>query len=245
MTQTESDIALLLADAADEVEIGIAPVQSVLRGGRRRRARRWAVAATAVVVLGGSAGATLAFAGLPGEHRTQVATQVRHVLKPQVTELAHGTDQGKRWRVVLSVWGAPRDKAEAVTQLDAMRKFGIDADALPDLAHLVGRTSYFASLYDGDGSGSREVLFDSVTRWDRMAGRDIVFDSLPLRKGDAEKDDRLVVGRVAKTAQLVECYFDGGTKVIVRPTVAAGSPVGWFVCLGPAGQGNNTAGVIK
>ncbi|CAM5602706.1 hypothetical protein SGLAM104S_07066 [Streptomyces glaucescens] len=41
---SHTDIAFLLAEAADEVEIGIAPYQSVLRGGRRRRARRWAVA---------------------------------------------------------------------------------------------------------------------------------------------------------------------------------------------------------
>ncbi|MEV0476818.1 hypothetical protein AB0I50_44310 [Streptomyces prunicolor] len=43
-TMTDRDIALLLADAADEVEIGIAPYQAVIRGGRRRRARRWALA---------------------------------------------------------------------------------------------------------------------------------------------------------------------------------------------------------
>ncbi|MFB7508308.1 hypothetical protein ACFC0P_33555, partial [Streptomyces broussonetiae] len=47
---TQTDIALLLADAADEVEIGIAPVQAVIRGGRRRRARRWAVAAATALV---------------------------------------------------------------------------------------------------------------------------------------------------------------------------------------------------
>ncbi|MYW16381.1 hypothetical protein GT039_12405, partial [Streptomyces sp. SID2955] len=56
-----SDIALLLADAADEVEIGIAPVQAVVRGGRRRRARRRAVLAATALVLTGSTGAALAF----------------------------------------------------------------------------------------------------------------------------------------------------------------------------------------
>ncbi|MFG2935724.1 hypothetical protein [Streptomyces sp. NPDC048282] len=246
MTQAEADIALLLADATDAVEIGTAPVQAVLRGGRRRRTRRWAVAtATAVAVLAGSAGVTLAVTGLPGEHRSQVATPVRHVDKPQVTELAHGTDQGRSWRVVISVWGAPRDKAEAAAQLDAMRSYGIDEDALPALAHLVGKTSYYTSLFYGEDSRSRVLLFQTVKKWDHMAGRDIVFGSLPLKAGDPERDDRLVVGRVARTAQLVQCDFEGGTKADVRPTAAAGSPVNWFVCLGPKGQGNKTAGVIK
>lgn len=63
---SDSDIALLLADATDEVEIGIAPYEAVIRGGRRRRARRWAVAAATALVLAGSS-ATLAVAGLPGE----------------------------------------------------------------------------------------------------------------------------------------------------------------------------------
>ncbi|CAL2055856.1 hypothetical protein [Streptomyces murinus] len=40
-------IALLLADAAQEIETGPAPVAAVVRGGRRRRARRWAATAVA------------------------------------------------------------------------------------------------------------------------------------------------------------------------------------------------------
>ncbi|MEY2247638.1 hypothetical protein AB8A21_32650, partial [Streptomyces sp. BF23-18] len=45
---TDADIAVLLARAADEVEIGAAPCQAVVRGGRRRRARRWATVAAAL-----------------------------------------------------------------------------------------------------------------------------------------------------------------------------------------------------
>ncbi|MFD0445221.1 hypothetical protein ACFQ10_26725 [Streptomyces indonesiensis] len=48
---TQHDIALLLADAADEVKIGIAPAQALIRGGRRRKARRWAVVATTTLVV--------------------------------------------------------------------------------------------------------------------------------------------------------------------------------------------------
>ncbi|MGW0580704.1 hypothetical protein ACWD25_33225, partial [Streptomyces sp. NPDC002920] len=53
---THHDIALLLADAADEVEIGIAPTQALIRGGRRRKARRWAVGAGVALVVAGSTG---------------------------------------------------------------------------------------------------------------------------------------------------------------------------------------------
>lgn len=59
---SDTDIAFLLAEAADEVEIGTAPYQAVLRGGRRRKARRWATAAAAALVIAGSTG-TLALAG--------------------------------------------------------------------------------------------------------------------------------------------------------------------------------------
>ncbi|MDG4864788.1 hypothetical protein P8605_42235, partial [Streptomyces sp. T-3] len=56
-TMAERDIALLLADAADGVEPGIAPFQAVVRGGKRRRARRrWAIGAAAALVIAGSTG---------------------------------------------------------------------------------------------------------------------------------------------------------------------------------------------
>ncbi|MFJ9564858.1 hypothetical protein ACIRQQ_33100 [Streptomyces fuscichromogenes] len=242
---TQTDIALLLADAADEVEIGIAPVQAVLRGGRRRRTRRWAVAAaTAVVVLAGSAGATLAVTGLPGEHRTQVAHQVSDVTVPQVSELAHGTDQGKRWQVVLSVWAAPRDRAEAAEQLKAMRKFGIAAGALPRLDELVGKTSHYTGLNYGD-ERLRPIMFDTVTKWEKLTGHDLESAGVPLSKEDGEGANRLVVGMVADTARLVECTFDNGTSYFARPTAAAGSPVNWYVCLAPQGVRPKTAEVIK
>ncbi|GGW39503.1 hypothetical protein GCM10010503_14750 [Streptomyces lucensis JCM 4490] len=244
---TQTDIALLLADAADEVEIGIAPVQAVIRGGRRRRARRWAVAAATTMVLAGSTGATLAVTGLPGDGQqdrgTSVAAEARHVDRPHLTELAGGTDQGQRWRVELSVWDAPRDKAEVTRQLEAMRRYGIDADALPERSHLVGKTSHFASLYYGD-RGGRVLLFDTAQEWNRMTGKDIEFGALPLTKGGADRADRLVVGQVAATARQVECTWEGGTGSVVRPRAAAGSPVKWFVCLGPAGKANKSAWVM-
>ncbi|MFE1883115.1 hypothetical protein ACFW7O_26195, partial [Streptomyces diastatochromogenes] len=84
---SQTDIALLLADAADEVEIGIAPVQAVIRGGRRRRARRWAVATVTALVVAGATGA-LAVTGLPGgngghgDRGTVVASHCNSVVLP-------------------------------------------------------------------------------------------------------------------------------------------------------------------
>jgi hypothetical protein len=248
---TDTDIAFLLADAADEVEIGIAPYQAVLRGGRRRRARRWAVAAATAPALVGSAG-TLAVAGLPGGNGgrgAQVATQMptseeRHAYEPQQTELSRGTDQGTAWRVVISVWGPPRDKAEARKQSAAMTEYGIEAPARPGLSEAVGRTSYVVSLYYGTGH-PRVLIFDTVKQWDRMAHKDIVFGALPLTKEGASGPNRLVVGRVAKTAQQVECTWSNDTSSVTRPQPAAGSPLKWFVCAGPEGTANRTAGVIR
>ncbi|WP_369222432.1 hypothetical protein AB5J52_13935 [Streptomyces sp. R39] len=239
---TQTDIALLLAGATDEVEIGTAPVQAVMRGGRRRRARRWAVAAaTAVVVLTGSAGATLAFAGRPGEHRTQVATQVRDVARPQVTELAHGTDHGKRWRVVVSVWQAPRDRTEAARQREAMQSYGIDGSALPGLTRLVGRTSFYASLYYGDAP-LRPVIFNTVDKWEKFAGADLESGAVHLAEEDAE--GRLVVGMVATSVGQVRCTWKSGAATVAVPRAAAGSPVDWFVCVAPDGTGYADAKAI-
>lgn len=247
---TDTDIALLLADAADEVEIGIAPYQAVMRGGRRRRARRWAVAAATAVALVGSA-STLAVAGLPGGdggRGARVATQAptgeeRHLYEPQLTELARGTDHGKAWRVVISVWGPPRDRAEARRQLAAMAEYGIEAAARPELSELVGKTSFFVSLHHGD-SHPRALIFETFTSWDPMSGRDIVFAALPLKQDGTPGPSRLAVGRVAKTAQQVECTWSNDTTSVDRPKAAAGSPLKWFVCVGPEGTENRTAGVI-
>ncbi|MEU9346403.1 hypothetical protein AB0D74_34870 [Streptomyces sp. NPDC048278] len=244
MTQTESDIALLLADAADEVEIGIAPVQAVMRGGRRRRTRRWAVAATAVAVLAGSAGATLAVTGLPREHRAQVAHEVWDASKARFSELASGDDHGKHWQVLLSVWAAPHDRTEAAQQLEAMREFGIADGAQPRLADLVGKTSHYVTLRYGDDR-LRPIMFDTVTKWEKLTGHDLESAGVPLTEEDGEGPNRLVVGMVAGTAKLVECTFDNGTSYFARPTAAAGSPVSWFVCLAPQGVRPGTAEVIK
>lgn len=52
----QREITPLLTDAADEFEVGAAPVQAVIRADSRRRARRRTVTAVAAVVLAGSTG---------------------------------------------------------------------------------------------------------------------------------------------------------------------------------------------
>lgn len=118
-TMTDRDIALLLADAADEVEIGIAPYQAVIRGGRRRRARRWALATAAALVIVGGSG-TLALAGLRDGNGVEVSPAVkqqstepltpeeRNVYEPQGTVIGIGDIGGKEWQITVDVWGAPR-----------------------------------------------------------------------------------------------------------------------------------------
>ncbi|WP_245238252.1 hypothetical protein [Streptomyces roseochromogenus] len=250
---TQTDIALLLADAADEVEIGIAPVEAVIRGGRRRRARRWAVATVTALVLAGSTGATLAVTGLPGhtDGHTTVATgpttpEARHVSVPQVTELARGTDHGNSWRVVVSVWGAPQDESEAAVQLAAMRKYGIEPALLPDHRHrhLVGMTSYYSGLYYG-GNPLRTIIFDTVKGWEPLTGTSLMSGALPLGKANSDGPDRLVVGAVAITARHVKCGWKDGTSTVVQPQAVAGSPVEWFACAAPDGTAYQNAEVIQ
>ncbi|MEU9480682.1 hypothetical protein [Streptomyces sp. NPDC048191] len=248
---TQTDIALLLADAADEVEIGIAPVEAVIRGGRRRRARRWAVATATALVLAGSTGATLAVTGLPGDTGRQAPVasrpstpEARHVYAPRITEVAHGTDHGTSWRVVVSVWGAPRDWTEAAGQLAAMRKYGIESDALPDSRDLVGKTSYYSGLYYGDGH-HRTVLFNTLEKWDPLSGTDLMSAALPLAKGHGDGPERLVVGTVATTARQVRCGWKDGTSTVVEPRAVAGSPVTWFACTAPEGTSYEHAEVLR
>ncbi|MET8077517.1 hypothetical protein [Streptomyces sp. NPDC005303] len=257
----DSDIALLLADAADEVEIGIAPYQAVLRGGRRRRARRWAVAAATALVLAGSS-ATLAVAGLPGGDGGggAVATQPPATGTPRAfepanrTTLATGTENGKQWRVTLDSWQAPVDTAEARATMNAMRAHGEYPPDVRGASDLVGKIAYFVHLdYGGE---SKKVMENTVSESDSLTGTDLMSGSLPLEPGNT-KDVRLVIGYVAKTAQRVNCVWTNETATVVEKAGSAtgtdvpairspqGSPYNWFVCLAPKGAEYKTAEVIE
>ncbi|MFE2212206.1 hypothetical protein ACFW93_09500 [Streptomyces canus] len=254
---SDSDIAVLLADAADEVEIGIAPYQAVLRGGRRRRARRWAVAAATALVLAGSS-ATLAVAGLPGGDKGQVATQPlvpadadpSRVLQ---TTLATGTDQGSKWRVLIDVWSAPRDEKQAEAQRAAMALRGETPPDAHDASDLIGKITYF--VYRDYGDKTTKIMENTVPASDTMTGTDLISGSLPLQP-DAKADVRLVIGYIAKTAQRVNCTWTNETATVVEKAGAAtgtdvpairsapGSPYNWFVCVAPKGTEYKSAEVI-
>lgn len=164
-------IAALLVDTAHEVETGVAPVDAVVRAGRRRRARRRTVTAVAAVVLAGTTG-TLALTSLPGANDSSAPAkpapaEERHVFLPQISQVAVGTSGGERWAVNVQVWPAPHDRAEAVKQTEAMADWGLTPATSGDPADLVGRTSYFViRFYGPEGATNDELthrLVDSDT----------------------------------------------------------------------------------
>ncbi|MEW2451946.1 hypothetical protein AB0896_31025 [Streptomyces parvulus] len=222
--RTPSDVALLLADAADGVVVGTAPYASVLRGGRRRRARRWAAASATALALAASAG-TLAVAGLPagnGSGDTSVATNPAppptppgpDVRTPSRTLLASGTDHGERWRVLVDLWDAPRSEHQAATELAAMRSFGQQPADVDDAADLVGRSTYFVLREYGEAGTARVVSEGAFTDGESSSGEDVEAVALPLKPGD-QGAERLVVGRVDMDARQVTCTWKDGTTTEV------------------------------
>ncbi|MFI2038825.1 hypothetical protein ACH470_29865 [Streptomyces bottropensis] len=251
--EAHTDIALLLADAADEVEVGAAPYQAVLRGGRRRKTRRWAVAAAAAAVIAGSTGTTLALAGGMGDGHGagQVAARpsagtAKQSPDRRVTTLARGTDHGTKWKVDAAVWTSPKTTAKARAQLAEMALYGEEPVKVDKASDLVGESWFFMHLTVG-GKPSTVVL--------RLFKKDdvVAIKHLEAYPGPLDTDDRvdapqrLVIGQVARTVQEVTCTWDDGTKTRVERAPAGagdfknlirevdGSPKDWFVCLGPDG----------
>ncbi|MDQ0779804.1 hypothetical protein QF026_008270 [Streptomyces aurantiacus] len=248
---TQHDIALLLADAADEVEIGIAPAQAVIRGGRRRKARRWAVVATTTVVVAGCTGA-LALTGLSGDGDRGVSPASRPVASPEAPEphmrttLASGTDAGAPWRVYIDVWKAPADTAEAKATLAAMAKFGEHPEDVSTASELVGKVAHFVYRVTGEEARTTQIADMVLPEDDVQSGGEYGTVSLPLLP-ENDTAPRLVTGQVAKTAREVTCTWKDGTTTKVGRASAAteanaavpvihslkDSPDDWFVCLAP------------
>lgn len=273
MAATDADISFLLAEAADEVEIGMAPYQAVLRGGRRRKARRWATAAAVALVVAGSTG-TLALAGGAGtdDGGRRVVPAVtgpstperRHVYEPQATIVGRGTAHGKEWSVEVIVWGAPRNEMEAQYQRSRMSEYALTPTGTQVASDLIGKGWVFVRLFAGDDS-PETVLDGPVDKGDSWSGTDIEAASVPLRigrAGAAGASRLLVIGKVATTAQEVTCTWDDGTTIkagkaapgtglgssyedLIRPV--DGSRPNWFVCVPPEGKhvGSGTAKVTK
>ncbi|MET9899688.1 hypothetical protein [Streptomyces sp. NPDC006446] len=256
---THRDISLLLADAADEVEIGVAPVQAVLRGGRRRRTRRWAVTAAIALVFAGST-VSLAVTGLhdgDGRRGAPVATQAptaeeRNLKSARRTVLASGTVQGEEWQVSIDVWEAPRNEAEAREQLAAMRERGEDP-MVDRPAELIGNKAFF--LWHSVGNNSGISVADMFTKESTQSGTDM--QAFSFKVEGPNRPVHLVIGHVAKTAQRVTCTWKDGTVTEVRRAPAGqhavsgeaairsaeGSPVDWIVCLAPEGKAYQSAEV--
>ncbi|WP_319191755.1 hypothetical protein [Streptomyces sp. AK04-3B] len=261
------DIAFLLAGAADGVEIGIAPTQALIRGGRRRRARRWAVAAATALVVVGSTGA-LAVTGLPGGDGdratpavTERVTETPTPFQPhnRVT-LASGTDGGQEWRVTLDVWPAPIDVQDARATMNAMAEYDQFPAGVGTAADLVGKSAYFVHRSIGEEATARTVmaLHGLTGKGDALSGEKVY--ALAYRLGAyGEKSERLVIGQVAKTARQVTCTWKNGTKTVIdrvpattgvradAPTVRTvdSSPYNWFVCLAPRGTEYASAEVTR
>ncbi|WAL95223.1 hypothetical protein [Streptomyces sp. Je 1-369] len=220
------DIAHRLADAADEVEIGAAPYQAVLRGGRRRKTRRWALGALAAATIVASTG-SLALAVVDGRDDTRAAAQhgtarTRHVYTPHVTPLTEVRDGSGTpvARVELEVWGAPRDDAEARGQKKAMTEAGVwderTTDPVPDADR-----PWYAIVVRADGK-------DKVASFglqDKEPGGD---DGLSFASVEFEVKGRtLTVGHVGPGTKRVEYEYEHGTS---EPELheAAGSAYLWF-----------------
>ncbi|MFE2712897.1 hypothetical protein ACFXKI_13105 [Streptomyces mirabilis] len=255
---THRDIAFLLAEAADEAEIGIAPYQAVVRGGRRRKARRWALAAAAALVIAGSTGTLALAGGLDGDgHRVApVATQPptgeeRHVYEPQRTTLGKGDDGGNDWEVTIDVWGASKDGAEAQRQWTAMEDYGGTPMGARDAEKLIGKAWYF--VHARVGGHTSMVMTGQFEKGDTLSGAE--FEAGAIRMPSSESvqpgaPNRLVIGDVAPTARRVTCTWNDGTKTEVprapegagfgpdfKPYIrpVKGSQPNWFVCVAPEG----------
>jgi hypothetical protein len=164
------------------------------------------------------------------------------VYEPQRTTLAIGRDQGKEWRVVIDVWGAPRDETEAQGQIDSMAEYGTRPADVRVAKDLVGKGWVFVRRTVGDGDPST-VVQGPIEKGDTMSGTDIQAYSMPLEAGDSQ---RLVIGKVAPTAQQVMVTWDNDKATVVgraprgadfntddAPAIRTvdGSQPNWFVCL--------------
>ncbi|MFE0171876.1 hypothetical protein ACFWZ2_06130 [Streptomyces sp. NPDC059002] len=220
-----SDIADRLADAADVVEIGTAPYQAVMRGGRRRKARRWVVGALAAVAVAGSTG-SLALAVVDGGRRTQVAAsgtaEERHVYTPQFTRLTELFDGSgaEVAQVELRVWGPPRDAAEARGQKKAMIEAGVWDERTTDPVPASGQP-WYTIVTRADGKD--DVV--SFGLQDKQPGGDdgLSFASVEFKL----KGHRLTIGHVGPKTKRLEYVYEGGTS---EPELrkAAGSAYLWF-----------------
>ncbi|TGZ16842.1 hypothetical protein DV517_18150 [Streptomyces sp. S816] len=255
-------IALLLADAAREIETGPAPVAAVVRGGRRRRARRWAVTAVAAaVVAGGTVGAVRVLPERESAAPAHTGAGRPRVDEPVDSTVGFGTHDGKAWSVALRVWTAPRDRAEAVQQMKAMADWGLVPVTSGSPSDLIGRTSYFVIRQFGSPkqNGTR-LIVSSDTTADLPHPEGTQINALPQPLIAKSGPSRLVIGTVATSARQVTCHWkDGSTTVanlapdnsalhdvngVIR-SIREFPTANWFVCAAPGKTAYKSAEVTK
>ena len=255
-------IALLLADAAQEIETGPAPVAAVVRGGRRRRARRWAVTAVAAaVVAGGTVGAVPVLPDRDAASPADRGAGGQPVDEPVMSTVGSGTRDGGTWSVNAKVWPAPRDRSEAVRQMKAMADWGFTPVTSGSPSDLIGRTSYYISRAYQKGAGAptfRLVASDTVAELPHPKGTEIHVFTKPLTPGSGAQS--LAVGMVATTARQVTCHWKDGRTTTAdlapadTPTPPTDATIGyvrgfptanWFFCAAPGRTAYKSAEVTE
>lgn len=220
-------IAVLLREAADQVEPGMAPYQAVVRGGRRRKARRWAAGAVATLALTGVAATLGANVLMTGQAAPSVAAQTepspqeRHVYTPWVTPLADlpGGKTGAGARMSVEVWGAPRTAGEIREQQARMIRQGVWQDRRTDPVR-VGDV-WFSVVTTGLKDGRRAIVIDGL---EQAAGSGYVSYGLPkdLVSG------RWIVGQVSPDVRRI-LYSQGARTAEAKLIQVAGLRDRWFV----------------
>ncbi len=229
---THRDIAFLLADAADEAEIGGLPGGGPWWPPPQGPPLR-ALAAAAALVIAGSTG-TLALAGVTGGDAQEVAPAAtrppvgdeRHVYEPQRSDLGRGTEHGKKWKVVIDVWGAPRNKAEAQGQRDAMTGSGLGKPwvNVRDASELIEQELVCFVRLTLDGKTSIKLLGVREGRHHGGHGPHVRRDAAGHQWDGDEQDRPAARGRSGvTTAQEVTCTWDdGSTTEASRPSPGTG-----------------------
>ncbi|MDG4864787.1 hypothetical protein P8605_42230, partial [Streptomyces sp. T-3] len=201
--------------------------QAVVRGGKRRRARRrWAIGAAAALVIAGSTG-SLALAEVVGRDTASppaaeqsVSPEKRHVYEPQRTQLAVGDHEGRVWNVIIDVWGAPKDKVEAAVQRAKMGDYGVQPEGVTDAesAKLIGKSWFFVRAGDPTERDSTEAQ-GVVADHDGLKGQDIKSYEAYLSPNGPET---IVIGQVAPHAKGAAIKWDNGSRTDVPR-----APKGW------------------
>ncbi|MBT2510974.1 hypothetical protein J7I98_35180 [Streptomyces sp. ISL-98] len=239
------DISLRLADATDEVEVGIAPYEAVMRGGKRRKARRWVLGTAVALVMAGSTG-TLALAVVDGREQSYVAAhrqsaEERHVYTPQRTQLTEiygrGTTDAQAY-VSVELWGAPRTEAEARKQKERMIEYGVWDERKADPEAELGRDWFSVVVIDAHGGKQTVPVFGLRDKSDDRDG--MSFKSYEF----TVKGTRLTVGYVGPEVKRLEYEYDDGT---VEPELmkAAGFKGRWFTLEGKASRAKGDVAGIR